>query len=132
MFEGIDFFSTLPEGELDTLKVFCQERKYGAGEVLFLQWEEATAMYIVKTGLLEAYTIDGVLGHINPWEMVWEMAIFGNPKPRSATVKAKEDTLVLVLLSFSIQELGRKYPTLLHTIQSVITRRKTQNVLKNI
>lgn len=127
MFEGIDLFSGLSKEELSTLEIFCQERLYSKWEVLFNQWEEATAMYILKSWLLEVYNYEKVIWTISPWDLVWEMAIFSAHKTRTASVKAVEDSTVITLLSFSIDELSRKHPEIMEKIKKVIEKRKEQN-----
>lgn len=127
MFEGIDLFSSLSKEELSTLEMFCQERVFSKWEILFNEWEEATAMYILKTWLLEVYNNDKVIWVITPWDFVWEMAIFSSDKRRTASVKAIEDSTVIVLLSFSITDLSNKHPEIMEKIKKVIKQRKLQN-----
>ena len=127
MFEWIELFSNLSKQEQDTMSLFCQERQVKAWEILFNKWEESNSMYIVKTWLLEAYDEDKILGIIKPKEFVWEMSIFEKPKVRTASVKALENSNLIVLLSFSISELTKKHPDILEKIRKVIEDRKKQN-----
>lgn len=127
MFEWIDLFSWLSKEELSALEIFCQERFFSKWEVLFNQWEEATAMYILKNWLLEVYNYEKVLWIIHPWDFVWEMAIFSRDKTRTASVKAIEDSTVITLLSFSINELSIKHPEIMEKIKKVINQRINQN-----
>lgn len=127
MFEGIDLFSSLSKEELSTLEMFCQERVFSKWEILFNEWEEGGAMYILKTWLLEVYNNDKVIWVITPWDFVWEMAIFSSDKRRTASVKAIEDSTVIVLLSFSITDLSNKHPEIMEKIKKVIKQRKLQN-----
>jgi CRP-like cAMP-binding protein len=57
------------------------------------------------------------------------MALFDEPKVRSASVKAVEDTELIILLSFSIDQLSRSYPEIVSEIKKVIEERKRQNKL---
>jgi CheY-like chemotaxis protein len=63
-------------------------------DVLFKEGEEATSVFIVRSGELHAFKSFGsairVLGQIQKGEFVGEMAHF-NDEPRSATVKALSD-----------------------------------------
>jgi len=104
MFNGIPLFSGLTESEMSTIALFAQERKINAGTLLFSENDDATAMYIVKTGKLKIYrdrsSGEISLGFIQPGEIVGEMALFDAtaPKKRLASVKAVEDTLVVVIM----------------------------------
>ncbi|MDD5769962.1 MAG: cyclic nucleotide-binding domain-containing protein [Candidatus Gracilibacteria bacterium] len=128
MFEGIELFSSLSNEEIKTLEMFCQQRDYKAGEILFNIGDEASAMYIVKSGLLEAYNYDKILGTISPGGFVGEMALFLIPKIRTASVKAVENSTVITLLSFSINELLKKHPEIFEKIKGVIEQRNEQNL----
>ena len=127
MLEWIELFSSLKAGEISTLEMFCQTRQIKAWEVLFEKWEESNSMYIVKNGSLEAYIVNKVLWNIKVGEFVWEMAIFNEPKVRTASVRAVVDTEVIILLSFSIQQLSKTNPEIVQKIQDVIAERNTKN-----
>jgi len=107
--------------------MFCQQRRVASGEVLFRKWEESTSMYIVISWKLEVFDGERVLWFVKSWEFVWEMSLFSEPKVRTASVKALEDTNVIVLLAFSIDQLGDKHPEILEQIRKVIEERKKKN-----
>lgn len=127
MLEGIELFWVLNQSEKSMLEMFCQKREYNKWDILFSQWEEASAMYILKSGLLEVYNYDKILWTIQPWDMVWEMALFSNNKKRTAWVKCLEKSTVIALLSFSIHELWLKHPEILKKIQTMIEERNKKN-----
>lgn len=127
MLETIELFSSLPKETISTLELFCQQRNILAWEVLFNKWDESTSMYIVKSGLLEVYDWDKILWTVKAQEFVWEMSLFGESKVRTATVKVVEDSELIVLLWFSMNELSKKHPEIINQIKLVIEERKTQN-----
>lgn len=127
MLEWIELFSSLGEDSLNTLSMFCQQRRVLKGEILFRRWEESTSMYIVISGKLEVFDGERVLGFVKSWEFVWEMSLFSEPKVRTASVKALEDTNVIVLLAFSIEQLWHKHPEILEQIRKVIEERNKKN-----
>lgn len=55
MFQGIHLFADLTESEKSTISLFAQERMVKAGEILFREGDDATAMYGVKSGMLHVY-----------------------------------------------------------------------------
>ncbi len=57
------------------------------------------------------------------------MALFDAdaPKKRLASIKAVEDTLLLVIVDYAIVELGRKHPAVYEKIWEVIRARQIKN-----
>lgn len=127
MLEGIDLFSSLNKDSLDTLSMFCQQRRVKSWDILFSKWEESTSMYIVISGKLEVFDDQRVLWFVNAWEFVWEMSLFTEPKVRTASVKAVQDTNLVVLLGFSIEQLSQTHPEILDQIRRVIEERNKKN-----
>lgn len=129
MFEGLELFSSLSKAECDKLGLFCQTRFLKAGEVLFYEGDESTSMYVVKKWLLQAYTNKKILGSIWVGEMVGEMAIFNEPQYRMASVKALEDAELIVIISYSLEELIKRHPQIIEKIQEVIAKRRMENAI---
>lgn len=127
MLQWISLFSSLSEKELETLSLFCQERDVLKWEILFNEWEESSSMYVLESWLLEAYKSDRVLWQIRPWEFVWEMSLFEWNKLRTASVKALDDSKIIILLDFSIKDLSNRHPEILNKIKDIILVRKEQN-----
>ena len=133
MLEDISLFDGLSDLEKSTVALFSQERRLPSGEILFNEGDDATAMYVVKSGRMKAYrdrsTGEQLLGYNEPGDLVGEMALFeaGAPKKRVATIRATEDTLLLVIVDYAITELSRKHPEVFAKIQKVITARIAAN-----
>lgn len=129
MFEWIKFFSELTQDSLKTLELFCQERKIYAGQLLFNKWDESTSMYIIKKWCMQVFDGEKILWIVRENDMVWEMGIFSNHKIRMASVKAIEDTDVIILLDFSVQQLWIKHPAILSEIRAIISERIKKNTM---
>lgn len=127
MLDEIELFASLSLQERQALSLFCQERVVNDGEVLFHQGEESTAMYVLKSGTMQAYVGEKVLWDIHPQEFFWEMAIYSFNKLRTASVRATSQSVVVVLLAFSIQELERTHPNIINKIKEVIQERNLLN-----
>lgn len=132
--DWISLFESLSEEELQDLSMFCQERYLKSWEVLFKEWDDATAMYIVKSGKLKAYLSrtewEQTLWYIHKDEFVWEMAFFdwyNIPKKRMATVRAIEDSGLLVIMNYSILDLASKHREIFDKIATIISKRKEDN-----
>ena len=128
--DSVDLFESLTNGEKETLALFCQERLLHSGELLFGEWDDALAFYVVKSWSLKAYKdrSDGekLLWYISPDELAWEMALFDPeaPKKRMASVRAMEDTLLLVIMDYAILELSKKHREIYDKISQIIIKRK--------
>lgn len=138
LLDSVPLFDSLSSNERETLSLFCQERILRNGEVLFEEGDDAVALYIVKSGSLKAYKdrSDGekLLGYNNTGDIVGEMALFDPdaPKKRIATVKAMEDTLLLVVMDYAILELSKKHPEVYQKIVDIMMVRKKDNEKKNM
>lgn len=132
--DWIQFFDSLSVSEKDNLSLFCQERFLKSGEILFNEWDEAVALYVVKKWKIKAYKdrSDGekVLWLISEWEFVWEMAFFdwdNVPKRRMASIKALEDTDLIVIMNYSLIELAKNRKDIYDKITQIIVERKQKN-----
>lgn len=130
--EKIEILSTLTEWERNTLSIFCQERNLSDSEYLFKEKDEANAMYFLIDWYLEVFRWNmwekKVLWNVKPGEFVWEMAIFDpNHNTRTASVISAGNSRLLVLPSFSIDELTQKNPEILDKIEKIIRERKEKN-----
>lgn len=84
----------------------------------------------MKSGSLKAYKdrSDGekLLGYIGIGELAGEMALFDPdaPKKRMASVKAVDDSLLLIIMDYAILELSKKHPEIYQKIVQIMMERK--------
>lgn len=132
--DEIKLLNELSESEKEKLSLFCQEKYLTAGEVLFNEQDEASAMYLLKEWNIEISRFSDweniVLWEVHAEEILWEMALFWDTNKRMATATALTDSVLIVILSFSIKELTLKHPELLDKIKTIINDRMISN--KNI
>lgn len=121
----------LSDEEKNNLSLFCQEKFLNKWDILFNEWDDASAMYILETWKMEIrkniWGKNTLLWEIKPEEVLWEMALFWEQWTRMATAKALEDSVLLVILTFSIKKLTFKHPELLEKIQKIIKDREIIN-----
>ncbi len=131
IFNWIKLLSTLTDSEKDYLSLFCQEKHLNAGEILFKEKDDASAMYILKTWnievLREVKWEKVVLWKVHAEEILGEMALFNNTNKRMATAVWLTECDLIVILSFSIKELTLKHPELGEKITNIINNRIIQN-----
>ena len=106
-------FAKLSAQECSMLAVYLEAKTLSKTGPLFQQGDFGDAMYIVRTGALEIYKND-VFGsvrvaEVRPGGLVGEMALVEN-KPRSANVRASEDSKLLVLSRSAYADLKKVHP----------------------
>ena len=129
--DWIKILEGLSKEELNSLEVFCQERFISKWEKLFCEWDEATSMYLLSRWKIEVFTKKDndeiVLWYIESEDVLWEMALFWERSKRMASARAIEDSKLIILLEFSIQELTKKHPEILEKIKWIIKKREENN-----
>ena len=134
LFDWLKILWSLSDEDKKNLEVFCQERFLESWEILFREWEDANAMYILKNGSVSIYKDDlwekKELWMVSAEEILWEMALFWGWWKRMATAEALETTELITILSFSLKELTIKHPELMSKIQEVIEERNMSNKTK--
>jgi CRP-like cAMP-binding protein len=88
-------------------------KRFGVDEYVIRQGDPASALYILLNGrLLVEKEIDGVIEKLTelvPYAFFGEVALIENT-PRTASVKAKEQTDCLLLPSWEFTALMKEYP----------------------
>lgn len=133
LLKSMKLLSSLWENDLNNLSLFCQNKIVKKWEVLFYEWDEANAMYLLRVWSFDiTKTIKGnsvKLWSVQAEEVLWEMALFWDHWKRMATATATMDSELITILSFSIKELAKKNPDLLSKIKDIINERLIDNKL---
>jgi len=105
----ISLFQGLADEDREAIAQRLTEKTFKAGDIVFSQGDQGASMYIVRSGSVQIYLPSAekdqppvVLKDIRTGEYFGELAIFDD-KPRSASVRALVDT---VLLELTREELG--------------------------
>jgi len=101
------------------------------GEWLFSQGDPGDSMYIVMGGRLRALNHsdgggDQMIGEISRGESVGEMALITD-EPRSASIVAIRDSILIRLSKVSFERLIRSQPNLLLNLSRLVIRRLTRS-----
>jgi CRP-like cAMP-binding protein len=108
-----------------------QNKVLKANEVLFNIGDHADAMYIVRKGTLRVFFPKGgeevTVATLKDGAIVGEMAFFDD-KPRSASVKAQDDTEVTIISKADFEKLLTQVPKWIVTMmQSLVGRLRQAN-----
>ncbi|WP_315957761.1 patatin-like phospholipase family protein [Coxiella burnetii] len=126
----IKFFSSLPDEKAAELVPHFNKVNLQSGETLFYQRDGSLFLYILIKGKLisELSTASQekiIVGTINPIETVGELGSLSG-EPRSLTVKAATDSVVLELPNKIFKEFCQEYPAILTDISKFIVDRSLQ------
>lgn len=137
LLDSLNILKTLTQQDRDDLAIFCQERFIKKGEVIFSEWDEWNAMYFLITWKIEIFkkiNWENVkLWQVVAEEVLWEMALFqSTSKSRMASAIASENSNLIVILEFSMNELKTKHPQVIEKIKEIIEYRNSQNTKYNI
>ena len=124
----VPLFNGLSVDELRLVAGICEEHIFENNELLFKQGDAGDAMYIIVNGKLAVEIESPQSGNItrlavrSAYEFIGEMALF-DKSPRSADVRAIQDTLTLRLEDTAFLQLTRQTPDLALAIIRVLSTR---------
>lgn len=124
--QEIDLFSSFSEQELQIFAQNIAEVTLAPGELLFQEGELAQDMFILLEGWLKVFKESRLIMDIKPVDYVGEMAII-EAKPRSATVRAEEPSLLLKVTMEQFQEYFAIQPRSLVSMMMTLSRRIRKN-----
>ena len=102
--KSVSIFSRTPEEVLVDVASVLKEVNVRAGDTIFERGDIGTSMYFIVSGLLRIHDGDVTVAELGEREIVGELAVL-DPQPRSASVTARRDTLLLQLDRDALYEL---------------------------
>jgi CRP-like cAMP-binding protein len=99
--------------------------RYATGERIFLEGDEGSAMYVVRSGRVNILTYGTVLESVGPNGMFGEMALIDG-SARSATAVASEPSEVAPIGKAAFAHLVRQDPDFALHIMRLLTERIRQ------
>jgi uncharacterized membrane protein len=132
----IPLFQGLSDHDGEALAARLSEKTYAAGDVVFSQGESGASMYVVRSGAVqiflpskEAHTPPVILKELHTGEYFGELAVFDD-KPRSASVRALVDTVLLELTREELGEhLGRSKTAAMTILAEMAERLRETNTM---
>jgi hypothetical protein len=113
-------FAKLTPAQCAVLAEHCELKRIESGQILFKEGDFGDALYILKEGSLEIFKRDFLgdvrIAEIKPGGIVGEMALVEN-KPRSANVRAVDNTVLLVLSRTGYTRLKEVHPAVATKLQ---------------
>ncbi|MBA4118971.1 MAG: hypothetical protein C0514_08795 [Candidatus Puniceispirillum sp.] len=121
--KSCDLFHGLSANEITELYAFMTTVHIKAGDVLVRLGDPSDSLHVLLSGrLIVKNALGQAVGQISRGQTVGEMGLI-TQEPRSATVIALRDSLLLQLDSEHFMEVCRKHPSVLLEVAKTITRR---------
>lgn len=123
----LDLLSPLADDDLGTIADVSETHGLERNDVLFVEGDDATALYVVISGriAITRESVDGresVLALMEPDDLFGEMPLFDN-RPRSADARALETSEVLLVPYESMAGLYERRPELLWRVVALLASR---------
>lgn len=126
-FWNMPMFAHMSELDQVSLSDFCQMQDVSPGESVFHKGDDPQALYIVLSGEFEVEKPDGSKVVLEPGDIFWEMALYGQDHHRNATVTSPTGWTLITLLQFSLDQMLQKYPALHDSLTKIIDKRMQEN-----
>jgi len=126
MLQNVPIFSELSRRDLGRLAKLMVSRAIKAGEVIIKEGDQAAGFFVVSAGKLEAVRGEGSgeqhLANYGAGDFFGEMALFEG-FPRSATVRAIDDSECLAMTRWDFMAEMRNHPEIAVGMLPVLVRR---------
>lgn len=123
--KSVDFFSQTSGEVLAGLAEILVEVEVPAGQAAFVKDDIGSSMYFIVQGRVQVHDGSSVFGEFGEGEAFGEMALLDS-SPRSASITALSDTLLLELDQEPFYELLEDYSDVSRHIMQLLTRRLRQ------
>jgi small-conductance mechanosensitive channel/CRP-like cAMP-binding protein len=122
--EPIDLFAPLSAEERSELAARAREQLYGRGETIVRQGDAGRSMFIIASGRVRVVEASGrELATFEQGGYFGEMSMLTG-QPRSASVQAVDDCLVVELTADSLRDVALANPDVLKRISDVVAARR--------
>jgi len=117
-----ELFAALPGEDLARIALLADEERRGAGEEVFREGDVADALYLVASGRVKVLRAGAVVADLGERDVFGEMAVL-DPTPRSATVRAATDVVLLRIRREDFQDLLAEELEVARAVIRVLARR---------
>lgn len=134
LIQRVSLFATLTAEELRLLSSEAKNRLVHTGASLLRQGDAGDSLFILREGLLEVRKTtdehpETVLDHIRPGQFFGEMSLLLGD-PRSATIVATSDAVVVEITKEAMTKLMHKRPELARYLAELLAQRQAQAAAK--
>jgi CRP-like cAMP-binding protein len=120
--KSIDLFRALPGEELAQIAEIAEEQPIAFGDQVFSEGEPGDALYLVVEGTVKVHQGGKQLAQLGPRDVFGEMAVLDS-EPRSATVTAVKDSVLLKIARDDFRDILQERPEIGMGVIKVLSRR---------
>lgn len=125
---NIDFLSKVPifakctTEQLHSIEAVAQEHVYLPGQIIVTQGTPGQAFYMITSGRVSIERDGLTLGAFGPGDFFGDMSLLDSA-PRSATIRAIDETNCMMLSSWDFKALLERVPEIAIRLLEVLSRR---------
>jgi CRP/FNR family transcriptional regulator, cyclic AMP receptor protein len=120
--KSIDLFRALPSEELAQIAEIAEEQPMASGDLVFAEGEPGDSLYLIVEGRVKVHKGAKELVVLSLRDVFGEMAVLDS-EPRSASVTAIEDAVVLKIGRDDFRDILSERPEIAMGVMKVLTRR---------
>jgi CRP/FNR family cyclic AMP-dependent transcriptional regulator len=120
--KGVDLFRSIDGEDLSHIAQITDEVEFNASDVVVKEGDQGDAMYLIADGKVRVHVGAKVLAELGKPQCFGEMSIL-DEEPRSASVTAVSDLLLLRIQREDFAEILAERPEISQGIIKVLTRR---------
>ena len=118
----VPIFAHCAADEIAAIASVAQESRFAPGQLVVTQGTPGQAFYLVLSGRVEILRDNVSLGSFGPGDFFGEMSLL-DQAPRSATIRAMEETVCLMLSSWDFKAVLERHPSIAIKLLEVLSRR---------
>lgn len=118
----VPIFEHCTAEEIASIAQVAQEHTYVPGQIIVTQGTPGQAFYLILAGRVGIERDGNVLGAFGPGDFFGEMSLLDSA-PRSATIRAIDETRCLMLSSWDFKALLERTPSIAIKLLEVLSRR---------
>jgi CRP-like cAMP-binding protein len=118
----VPIFEKCTPEEIRAIADVAQEHFYEPGQIIVTQGTPGQAFYLILAGRVSIERDGRALGAFGPGDFFGEMSLLDSA-PRSATIRAIEQTRCLMLSSWDFKALVERNPSIAIKLLEVLSRR---------
>ena len=120
--KSFDLFRALPGEELAQIAEIAEEQPFAFGDQVFTEGEPGDALYLIVEGTVKVHQGGKQLAQLGPRDVFGEMAVLDS-EPRSATVTALKDSVLLKIARDDFRDILQERPEIGMGVIKVLSRR---------
>lgn len=128
LLKGVDLFSALDDAQLDTIASMLIEKGYRKGDIILMEDDDSNqSLFIISKGEVKVVLTaedgrEAILASLKEGDFFGEMSLLDG-EPRSATVRAVEESRLLTIRREDFLAAMKKQPDLALTLLGEMSRR---------